>query len=71
MSTPVVERIREGIQEKRSHRLFRHNFRFTTFVSIFLLAVDPNWRELTYVNAGHNPPSDDITLIVLRGTARP
>jgi len=41
----------------RIHRLYRHNFRFTTFVSVFLMAVDLPRRELSYVNAGHNPPA--------------
>jgi sigma-B regulation protein RsbU (phosphoserine phosphatase) len=41
----------------RIHRLYRHNFRFTTFVSVFLLALDPQRGELTYVNAGHHPPA--------------
>ncbi len=39
------------------HRLYRHNFRFTTFVSVFLLAVDLDRGEFSYVNAGHNPPA--------------
>jgi sigma-B regulation protein RsbU (phosphoserine phosphatase) len=40
----------------RLHRLYRHNFRFTTFVSIFLMALDLTRGKLTYVNAGHHPP---------------
>ena len=41
----------------RIHRLYRHNFRFTTFVSVFLMAVDLARQEFSYVNAGHNPPA--------------
>jgi sigma-B regulation protein RsbU (phosphoserine phosphatase) len=38
------------------HRLFVHNIQFTTFVSLFLGAFDPDTRSLAYSNAGHNPP---------------
>jgi len=38
------------------HKLFVHNTRYTTFVSLFLCAYDPSRRALTYCNAGHNPP---------------
>lgn len=38
------------------HRLFIHNIRFTTFVTLFLGAFDPTTKTFTYCNAGHNPP---------------
>jgi sigma-B regulation protein RsbU (phosphoserine phosphatase) len=41
---------------RRIQRLFVHNSRYTTFVSLFLGAFDPPRRSLTYCNAGHNPP---------------
>jgi sigma-B regulation protein RsbU (phosphoserine phosphatase) len=41
---------------QRVHRLFIHNVRFPTFVTIFLGMVDPAARALHYCNAGHNPP---------------
>jgi sigma-B regulation protein RsbU (phosphoserine phosphatase) len=40
----------------RIHELFVHNIHFTTFVSLFVAAYDPNARTLAYCNAGHNPP---------------
>ncbi len=41
---------------KRMHRLFVHNIRFTTFVTLFIGAFDPAAKTFTYCNAGHNPP---------------
>ncbi len=46
---------------QRVHRLFIHNSQFTTFVTMFLGAYDPQTHRLSYVNAGHNPP------LLLRG----
>jgi sigma-B regulation protein RsbU (phosphoserine phosphatase) len=40
----------------RINRLCLHNIQFTTFITMFLGAFDPVTRELTFCNAGHNPP---------------
>ena len=37
-------------------RLYSHNIRFTSFVTVFISAYDVNTRILSYCNAGHNPP---------------
>lgn len=41
---------------KQLNRIFAHNIRFTTFVTLFLGAYDAKNRTLSYTNAGHNPP---------------
>jgi phosphoserine phosphatase RsbU/P len=43
--TEVLERI---------NRLYIHNIKFTTFVTIFFGKYDPQTRILSYANAGHN-----------------
>jgi len=48
----------------RLHRLFVHNSRFTSFVSLFLAAYDPATRGLISANAGHNAP-----LVLLGGSS--
>lgn len=39
---------------QRINRLYIHNIKFTTFVTIFFAKYDPNTRIFTYANAGHN-----------------
>jgi phosphoserine phosphatase RsbU/P len=47
------------------NRLFAHNIRLSTFVTLFLGAYDPATRTLTYCNSGHVAP-----LLVRRGDGR-
>jgi sigma-B regulation protein RsbU (phosphoserine phosphatase) len=42
---------------ERINRFYIHNINFTTFVTVFLARFDPTALEITYVNAGHNPPA--------------
>jgi len=42
---------------ERINRFYIHNINFTTFVTVFLARFDPTSLEITYVNAGHNPPA--------------
>ena len=42
---------------ERINRFYIHNINFTTFVTVFLARFDPVALEITYVNAGHNPPA--------------
>ena len=38
------------------HRLLVHNIRFSTFVTLFLGAIDTSTGTMKYANAGHPPP---------------
>jgi len=42
---------------ERINRFYIHTINFTTFVTVFLARFDPVSLEITYVNAGHNPPA--------------
>ncbi len=52
--TPSVDAPEQAVE--RIHSLFVHNINFTTFVTLFLAAYDPETRRMTYTNGGHNPP---------------
>lgn len=41
---------------ERINHLFLHNINITTFSSLFLCSFDPKTYQLSYSNAGHNPP---------------
>jgi len=41
---------------RRLNLLFSHNIHMTSFVTLFLARFDSQTYELTYCNAGHNPP---------------
>ena len=41
---------------ERINQLFLHNIHYTTFATVFLASFDYNAQQVTYANAGHNPP---------------
>jgi sigma-B regulation protein RsbU (phosphoserine phosphatase) len=47
---------------RQVHKLFIHNIRFETFVTLFIGAFDSSTKTLTFCNAGHLPP------LILRNT---
>ncbi len=60
---------------QRVNRLFLHNVDFPTFVTTYLGRYEPDTRELSYSNAGHNPPlffckqSNEVTWLQPTGAA--
>lgn len=53
--TLVPEAISPTEVLERINRLYIHNIKFTTFVTIFFGRLDLHTRTFSYVNAGHNP----------------
>ncbi|HEX7072092.1 MAG TPA: PP2C family protein-serine/threonine phosphatase [Rhodothermales bacterium] len=41
---------------RRLNELFRYNLKLIRFISMVLVAFDPERRQFRYTNAGHNPP---------------
>lgn len=41
---------------RQVQHLYSHNINFATFVTLFLAAYDAGRRQLSFCNAGHNPP---------------
>ncbi len=56
LRTLVPEHVSPADVVQQVHHLFHHYIHFTTFVTLFLAAFDPETRDLTYCNAGHNHP---------------
>jgi sigma-B regulation protein RsbU (phosphoserine phosphatase) len=50
---------------RQIHKLFIHNIRFETFVTLFIGALDASAKTLTFSNAGHQPP-----LVLRKNTGR-